>query len=46
MGDIIYMRTYISTRTKLVSWIYQVYQKTSLEKPIKLQLTDQVSNIF
>ena len=30
---ILYMRTYISTRTKLVPWIDQVYQQISLRNP-------------
>ena len=40
------MRTYISTRTNLVQWIDQAYQKISVKKYIQLQLTAQVSNMF
>ena len=43
---ILYMRTYISTHTKLFPLIDQVYQKISLENPIQLQLTAQVSNFL
>ena len=41
---ILYMRTYISAHTKLFPLIDQVYQKISLENPIQIQITAQVSN--
>ena len=43
---ILYIRTYIYTRTKLVPWIDQVYKQILLEKTIQLQLTAQVYNMF